>query len=322
MRHRGEELLASIGLPFDDPADYVSPRRFSDGGRFRFEVPSVEGPAALAVVLEEVRHAGLPLHRVSQGSGIELMTDAEIRAMAEMGREAGIEVSLFVAPRAIYDTGAMHLAPNGAVVRNRIRGMRQMAYALDELDRGYALGIRSFLVTDIGLLAAVADLKEAERLPADLCIKMSVMAGEANAVSARLVERLGASTFNAPTDLAIEQLASIRQVCTLPLDVYVESPDDLGGFVRYHEMPRMVAAASPVYLKFGLRNAVGIYPSGRHLQPVAETTALERVHRMEVAWEALHRAGIADQVSPLPVRSRDLAIPAPAAVDLRPGQTG
>jgi hypothetical protein len=312
LRQRGEELLASIGLPFDDPADFVSPHRFADGGRFRFEIPSVEGPETLAVILDEVRRVGVPLHRVSQGSGIELLTDAEVREMAVMGRQAGIEVSLFLTPRALFDIGAMHLAPGGAGVRNRIRGMRQLAYALDELARAYALGIRSFLVTDPGLLATIGELRVGGRLPGDVRVKLSVMIGEANGASARVLERLGATTFNIPTDLSIEQMASIRQACRMPLDVYVESPDDVGGFVRYHEMPRIVDAASPVYLKFGLRNAPGIYPSGRHLVDVAASTARERVHRLAIAWEALARVGLADQMSPLPVTVGDLAVPVPA----------
>ncbi len=310
MNKRGEEMLRAIGLPPDDPADYASPHRFADGGSMRFEIPSVEGPKALEVVLAETLRAGLPLHRVSQGSGLEVLTDGEVRAMAEMGRDAGIEVSLFLTPRAVYDTGAMHLAPGGAGVRDRVRGMRQLSYALAELDRGYGLGIRSFLVTDIGLLSAIGELKAAGRIAADVTVKVSVMIAEANAAAARLLERLGATTFNVPTDLAVEHMASIRQACRIPLDVYVESPDDVGGFMRYYDMPRIIRCASPVYLKFGLRNAPGIYPSGHHLQAVAELTARERVHRFQVAWEALQRAGLGAAASRLPVTSGDLAVPA------------
>jgi hypothetical protein len=311
MDEDGPRMLQAIGLPGDDPAGYRSDQRFDDGAAIRFEIPSVEGPRALESVLEAASQAGLPLHRVSQGSGIEVLADREIREMATLGWHAGVEVSLFLSPRALYDTGAMHLAPGGAGVRNRVRGARQLGYALDELARAYELGIRSFLVTDIGLLSAVGELRQIGRVGADVRLKLSVMVGEANPSSARVLERLGATTFNVPTDLSVEQLSSIRQACRMPLDVYVESPDDVGGFLRYHEMSRIAEAASPVYLKFGLRNAPGIYPSGLHLQAVAEATARERVHRLEVAWEALQRAGLGERVSPLPVKSDDLAIPHP-----------
>ena len=45
-----------------------------------------------------------------------------------------------------------------------------------------------------------------------------------------------------------------------PLDVYVEVPDDQGGFVRFYDVPEIVRLAAPVYVKLGLRNAPNIYP--------------------------------------------------------------
>ena len=48
------------------------------------------------------------------------------------------------------------------------------------------------------------------------------------------MEDLGADTYNVPTDLSLAQLAAIRAVADLPLDVYVEVPDDFGGFVRHY----------------------------------------------------------------------------------------
>jgi hypothetical protein len=44
--------------------------------------------------------------------------------------------------------------------------------------------------------------------------------------------------------------------------VYVEVPDTLGGFVRLHEIPELIRVAAPIYVKFGLRGAPDIYPSG------------------------------------------------------------
>ena len=74
-------------------------------------------------------------------------------------------------------------------------------------------------------------------------------------------------------------LAAIRQAVALPLDIYVEAPDDFGGFVRYYEAPEMVRVAVPVYLKLGVRNAPNIYPSGARVEPAAIALARERVHR-------------------------------------------
>ena len=73
---------------------------------------------------------------------------------------------------------------------------------------------------------------------------------------------LGATTINVSTDLSAAELGEVRSACTAPLDVYVEVPDDQGGFVRYYEVPEIVRLAAPVYVKLGLRNAPNIYPSG------------------------------------------------------------
>src|SRR5581483_3725761 len=101
------EFLESVGLPGGDPLDCpASPKRFPDGGQYRFEIPSTEGPRVLAAVLEEASARKVPLHRVSQGSGIMLLTDGEILEMLELGRKAGIEVNLFIGPRAGFDIGA------------------------------------------------------------------------------------------------------------------------------------------------------------------------------------------------------------------------
>ena len=65
----------------------------------------------------------------------------------------------------------------------------------------------------------------------------------------------------------------------VPIDIYIEVPDNFGGFVRYYEMSTIVEVASPVYLKFGLRNAPDIYPSGGHVEQTAVNLARERVRR-------------------------------------------
>jgi hypothetical protein len=92
-----------------------------------------------------------------------------------------------------------------------------------------------------------------------------------------------------PTDLSLAQLAAIRAAADLPLDVYVEVPDDFGGFVRHYEIPDLVRIASPVFVKFGLRNAPNIYPSGTHLEATAVALGRERVRRARIGQEMLGR---------------------------------
>lgn len=284
------DFLTKLGFLPGDAYDLpASAKRFPDGAQYRVEIPSVEGPRALAAVLDEAEKQKALIHRVSQGSGIMLLTDAEIREMAQLGREAGIEVSLFVGPRAAWDTGAQITASAGKNLGARLRGMDQVVYATEDIRRACSLGIRSVLVADEGQLWLANEMKKAGELPADLVLKISVQMGAANPISIRWMEQLGAGTYNVPTDLSLPQLAAIRQAVALPLDLYVEVPDDFGGFVRHYEVPEIVRVAAPVYVKLGLRNAPNIYPSGMHVEATAINLSRERVHRAAIALDMIRR---------------------------------
>ena len=285
-----QDYLTGRGLPGGDAYNLPdSPVRFADGAQYRIEIPSVEGPRVLAAVLSEAAHLGVPIHRVSQGSGIMLLTDAEISEMLALGAAAGVEVSLFVGPRAAWDVGGQIQAPSGKNLGARLRGMDQVVYAAEDVLRACGLGIRSILVADEGLLWLVNQMKCDGQLPADLIVKVSVQMGAANPLAVRLVEDLGATTYNPPTDLTLPQLAALRQVVRLPLDIYVESPDDFGGFLRYYEIPQLIRVAAPIYVKLGLRNSPNIYPTGAHLEAVAVQMGRERVHRAAVALDMIRR---------------------------------
>ncbi len=287
---RAHELLSGLGLPERDLYDLPdSGKRFPDGARYRVEIPSVEGPRVLEAVLDEAEKRNVQLHRVSQGSGIMLLTDAEIREMCEMSRGAGLELSLFVGPRASWETGATAGSSAGGVLGAQHRGQDQLAYALEDVLRGVDLGLRGVLVADAGLLWVLRDLKEKGELPDDLVVKVSVQLAAANAAAVKTMEDLGAGTYNVPTDLSLAQMAAIRAVSDLPLDVYVEVPDDFGGFVRHYEIPDLVRVAAPVFVKFGLRNAPNIYPSGTHLEATAVALGRERVRRAEIGLAMLNR---------------------------------
>jgi hypothetical protein len=303
-----QNVLARLGLPTGDAFDLPSSaKRFPDGAQYRIEIPSCEGPRALAAILEEGERLKVPFQRVSQGSGIMLLTDDEIREMARLGHEAGVEVSLFVGPRAAWDTGAQIVSSGGKNLGARLRGMDQVVYAAEDIRRGCALGIRSVLVADEGLLWLANEMKRTGDLPANLVLKISVQMGAANPIAIRSLEQMGAGTYNIPTDLSLPQMAAIRQVVDLPLDVYVEAPDDFGGFVRHYEVPEMIRVAAPMYVKLGLRNSPNIYPSGLHVENTAIAMSRERVHRAAVALDIIRRY-IPDAVTS-PRGAKDLGIP-------------
>ncbi len=263
----------------------MSEQRFSDGLRYRVEIPSVEGPRVLEAVLEEAERRSVPVRRVSQGSGVMMLTDAEIRDMARLGAGAGVEVSLFLGPRGAWDTGGQSLVT--AAAGGAARGVAGIEAAVAEVRRGVALGIRSFLVADLGVLQTLGEMRGAGELPASLVLKTSVLLPCANPATAAALEALGATTINVSTDLSAAELGELRAACAAPLDVYVEVPDDQGGFVRFYDVPDIVRAAAPVYVKLGLRNAPNIYPSGLHLEELAVTLGRERVRRAELVLRLL-----------------------------------
>jgi len=279
-----KKIIAMQGLPDGDPA--VAPtsmKRFADGKAWKIEIPSTEGPRALAAVIEEAAARRVPVARISQGSGIMLLTDGEILEMVRLGAENHIEVNLFVGPRATFDVGAQVFSPAGRSLGLSLRGADQLAFAMEDVLRALRLGIRSILVSDLGNLLVMGEAKKRGDLPSDLIIKTSVMMAPCNPASARLLEDLGATTINIPSDLTIPQIAGIRTAIDAPIDFYVEAPDNIGGFLRYYEIPELIRVAAPIYLKFGLRNSPDIYPCGTHIENTAIALTRERMRRAEMA---------------------------------------
>jgi len=304
-----EEAIEALGWPARDPAAApVSNKRFPDGGQYRIEIPSTEGPVVLRATLAEAEKRNVPVHRISQGSGMMLMTAAEIAEMCAIGREHGIEVNLFIGPRATFDVGAQAFSAAGRTLGLSLRGADQLRYAVEDLMRAVELGLRSVLVSDIGVLQVIGKMRQAGDLPKELIIKTSVMMAPANPASARILEDLGADTINIPSDLSLAQVASIRAAIDAVIDFYLEAPDNIGGFIRYYEAADLVRVAAPIYLKFGLRNAPDVYPSGTHLEHTVVALSRERVRRAEIALELLKRQ--ASELVMSPLRVPDLGIPA------------
>jgi peptidase U32-like protein len=306
-------FLQSIGLPAGDLNDLPdSQKRFPDGAQYRVEIPSVEGPSCLDAVLEEAARLDVRVHRVSQGSGVFLQTDAELDAIARTAVDARVEVSLFARPNAAWDTSAMARAAAGAVVAPTARGQEQVVQGLEDVKRAAAHGIRSVLIADLGVLSVFGAMRAAGELPDDMQAKVSVMLPAANPAAARVLSELGASTLNLPTDLTLPQIAAIRAAVDLPLDVYVEAPDNIGGFVRLHEIPEIIRVAAPAYVKFGLRNAPDVYPAGTHLEATTVALSRERVRRARLGLELLARSGYEPTTSEL--GAPGLAVPVLTAV--------
>jgi hypothetical protein len=307
------DALELAGLPPGDlHALPTSEKRFPDGAQYRIEVPSTEGARCLEAVLEEAARLDVPVHRVSQGSGVFMLTDAELDEIVSIAASTRVEVSLFARPNAGWDASATSRSAAGGALAAAAWGQDQLVAVLDDAVRAAAHGIRSVLLADVGALYAFSRLRADGVLPLEMQAKISVMLPVANAATAVVLAELGASTLNLPPDLSLAQIAAIRAAVDLPIDFYVEAPDTLGGFVRLHELPELIRVAAPVYIKFGLRNAPDIYPSGTHLEATAVRLSRERMRRARLGLELLNRSGYDAVRSEL--GAAGLAVPAPAAV--------
>ena len=114
------------------------------------------------------------------------------------------------------------------------------------------------------------------------------------------VRRLESGTLN---------LAEMRAVSDIPLDLYVEAPDAMGGVVRGEQAADLIRVAAPLYVKFGLRNSRGLYPSGMHVQADAELIGREKVRRAQIAMEWIERSGI--ELTQSAAHAPGLGIPKP-----------
>jgi hypothetical protein len=287
----GAGVLADRGL-VAEPAAPASDVRFPDGAHFRVEIPSCEGPAVLRAIVAEATARGVTVNRVSQGSGAMLQSEAELAELARIAADNGIEVSLFVGPREEWDIGRAAASADGGVFAGRLRGIRQLRYAVEDILRAVEQGIRGFLIADPGLLQLVSDMQADGQLPASIVWKVSAVLAPSNPLALGVLERLGASTINVPSDLTLGQISEMRAASALPIDLYVETPDAMGGVVRGHEAADLITVAAPMYVKFGLRNSRLLYPSGLHITADAEAIAREKVRRAQIALEWMDRSGL------------------------------
>jgi hypothetical protein len=307
---KSRALLKSLGFLEREAYDLPdSSKRFPDGAQYRVEIPSVEGPQALKAVFEEADRYGITIHRVSQGSGIMLQTDEEIAEMVRLCADRGVELSLFVGPRGTWDISSMPFTPAGKVIALRHEGIDQLVYAMEDLQRANRLGVRGALVADEGLLLLTKEMKKQGLIAPDFVVKVSVQMMAANPVSIKLMEDLGADTYNVPTGLTLPKLASIRPAIDIPIDLYVEAPDGFGGFIRHYEIAEFIRILSPVYIKFGLRNHPDVYPSGTHLEQVNIGLCRERVRRAYLGLSLLKQYGPDLKTSELGAKGLGIPIP-------------
>lgn len=245
-----KEFLEKIGIE-DVSADFISNKRFADGGQYRFEVPGIQSPKTMDALLEESIKNDIFIHRVTQTKGIMMLSDKEICEMVDLAKNYGCELFLSVGPRATYDTSATVHTKEGSRIGYRLRGYDNLVYAIEDVKRACSLGVRGILLYDEGLLWVLNQMRSEGEIPNDVHFKMSAHAGHSNPASAKLLQSIGLNSLNPVRDLQIPMIAAIRKATDMSLDLHTENPKSTGGFIRHYEVPDFIRVASPVYLKTG-----------------------------------------------------------------------
>jgi hypothetical protein len=249
--HDVQAMLEKVGIPGRDAYDLPdSGKQFPDGAHYRMEISGVERPQVLEALIDEMEKRGIAIHRlISTVMGSTLLDDAELTDFAQMAADADLEVIITPGPRSGWDVGRQLVTPEGGLSGLRYRGSDQLTYVIAEYLRCIDLGFRGFLCIDEGLLWVVNELKKAGEIPEDVVFKVSIYAGHASAAGGKVLEKLGASTFNPVGDLTLPELASIRQAIDIPLDLHIMLSESFGGFNRFYEGAEMARVCAPCYFK-------------------------------------------------------------------------
>ena len=246
-------FMEKMGIPGRDLYDLpTSKATFPDGANYRIEIAGVERPSTMKAMLDEAKKRGLPIHRaIGTVGGATYCDISELKEIAHMANESGIEVIMTVGHRLGWDAGAKSaVTPEGQQNGWRHRGSDNISYFIADMMRCVDAGFRGFLVYDEGVLSIVTAMRKEGMLPPETIFKMSVFTGYASAAGAKVLESMGANTFNPAADLSLPILAGIRKAVTIPLDIYISIVDSFGGMFRVYEAAEIARVASPCYFKF------------------------------------------------------------------------
>ena len=245
------KLMEKHGIPGGDARDLpTSTKRFPDGAWYRMEISGIERPNVLEAAIDEMNKRKIPLHRmISMVMGATYMTKGEWKDFAQMAAEAKLEVIVTPGPRATWYTGRQIVTPEGGLSGLRFRGSDSLSHAINEIMELIDVGFRGFLAIDEGELWLLNEMKKAGDIPEDVVFKVSVYAGHGTAASGKVLQDLGAGTFNPVADLTLPQYATIRQGCDIPLDMHILLTESFGGFTRFYDAPEVARTLAPVYFK-------------------------------------------------------------------------
>jgi hypothetical protein len=245
--------MEKMGIPGRDLYDIPSSTKtFPDGANYRIEIAGVERPSTMKVLIDEGKRRNLPIHRaIATVGGATYCDFPELKEMAHMAREGKIEVIMTIGHRLGWDAGAKSsVTSEGQQNGWRHRGSDNISYFIADVMRCVEAGFRGFLIYDEGVLLILNQMRKEAILPPETIFKISVFTGYASAAGAKVVESMGANTFNPAADLSLPIIAGIRKTINLPLDIYISIVDSFGGMFRAYEAAEIARVASPCYFKF------------------------------------------------------------------------
>lgn len=199
-------FMESMGIPGRDLWELPdSPMTFPDGTHWRVEISGVERASTMEAMIDEARKRDIPVHRaIATVGGSTFLDMAELRAMAQMAHDEGIEIIMAIGHRKAWDVGSKEMSTwEGAMWGARLRGSDNVSYWLADMMRNIEAGIRGFLVYDEGVLSIGNKMREQGFVPKETVFKCSVFAGHCSPAGARVVESLGANTFNPSSDVSL-----------------------------------------------------------------------------------------------------------------------
>ncbi|MCK4433534.1 MAG: hypothetical protein KAV48_06330, partial [Methanomicrobia archaeon] len=204
--------MEKYGVPGRDLYELpTSSLRFPDGANYRMEISGVERLSTLEALVDEMEKRDVPIHRlISVVMGSTYLDDEELEGFAKLAKEKKMEVVMTPGPRSGWDVGRQIATPEGVLSGARIRGSDNLSYLAADIIRCAEMGFRGFLVMDEGALWLFSQLRKEGVIPKDAVFKVSIYAGHGNAAGAKVLESLGADTFNPLGDLTLPMFASIR----------------------------------------------------------------------------------------------------------------
>jgi len=288
----------------------TSEKRFPDKCHYRMEISGVERLSTLEAIIDEMEKRHVAVHRlISTVMGSTLLTDDELEGFAERAKDAKLEVIITPGPRTLWDIGGQIRTPEGAISGIRFRGSDNLSYVIADIKRAIDFGFKGFLVVDEGLLWLLSQMRKSGDIPKDVVFKVSIFAGHANPAGAKVLEMLGANTFNPVADLSLPMLAAIRKAVNIPIDVHVYLFDSFGGFNRFWETPEIARIVAPCYYKIEPGASVSAlykpWTSPEHHAFLAR----EKVKQAEIIISLIEKNYPAAKLSK--VGAKDLAIPKP-----------